>query len=569
MNDNEFDRLANKLRQERFDKKEILFYKQNAIYSEKLKLKKKRLIIIIQKCYRGYRVRKEIKIKIDKINTDAIISFLKRKRLDRIKKNSEYIFKIFLINYINTLRNTKRMIYFDYLNYCSSQISSNIIGYIFRKKFSQFFMKYKISSFKIFDHIISFKVRKIMNVKKISNIILDIGKYKNILKIVNENYENLIDKYSLIKIEYDTLKLKYSNLNIDDEIIKRNCFMKLNLMKEDFSELLLIKKKKFYELFYKLYLNGRWTKESRFSEGISVLDKYICILNNNEIFIEEFINFEYRPLEIIKQNISPKNTENLEIKDIFEEKEDDMKDQVNSKILNYDDIVIKVNNNNLDLNEFEININEKTEKTEKRKGNGLKRKPLKYDVKKAIENQNLKDKKIESQERHDFKNFLKTNKSIKSPEDKIIFEQEKNEIIFQEQPIIENKSSSNNYQKKRNEKRHKLYLIEKFHKKIPNIKNIKSRIDCWGESQIINKQVNHNNQPNIFNPQILVRIEQEVNNINNKYKMITIYSNKEEKLKSIPICYLKEQSFYINHYNSEIYEQLLIHLNKHYDELKS
>lgn len=568
MNDNDFERLANKLRQERFDKKEILFYKQNAIYSEKLKLKKKRLIIIIQKCYRGYRVRKEIKIIIDRINTDAIISFLQRKRLERIKKNSEYIFKIFLINYINNSRNTKRMIYFDYLNYCSSQISSNIIGYMFRKKFSQYFIKYKISSLKIFDHIISFKVKKIMHVKKISNIILDIGKYKNILNIVNEDYENLLDKFSLIKIEYDLLKLKNSNLNIDDEIIKKNCLMKLNLIKEDFSELLLIKKKKFYQLFYKLYLNGRWTKESRYNEGISVINKYISILNNNEIFMEEFINFEYKPLEIIKQNISPKNTENLEIENVIEvEENENIKDQVNSKILNYDDIIIKVNNN-LNLNEFEIDINEKTEKTEKRKVNGLKRKPLKYDVKKAIENQNIKDKKIESQDRHDLKNFLKTNKSIKSTEDKI-FEQERNEIISQEQPIIENKSSSNNYQKKRNEKRHKLYLIEKFHKKNPNIKNIKSRIDCWGESQIINKQVNHNIQPNIFNPQILVRIEQEVNNINNKYKMNTIYSNKEEKLNSIPICYLKEQSFYINHYNSEIYEQLLIHLNKHYDELKS
>ncbi len=35
------------------------------------------------------------------------------------------------------------------------------------------------------------------------------------------------------------------------------------------------------------------------------------------------------------------------------------------------------------------------------------------------------------------------------------------------------------------------------------------------------------------------------------------------------IPFIKTNSFYIKHYSNEIYEQLLVHLHKHYEELKN
>ena len=128
----------------------------------------------------------------------------------------------------------------------------------------------------------------------------------------------------------------------------------------------------------------------------------------------------------------------------------------------------------------------------------------------------------------------------------------------------------------KDEKRRKLHQMERSPKNNTNIKSIKSKIDCWGETQsnfVSNYSKRNitspNNDKTKFNPQILQRIENEISNINAKLSITEHNQQKEDKFKNIPLAYIKQDSFYVKHYNSEIYDQLLIHLNKHYDELKS
>ena len=57
----DFNNFAKKLRLEKFDKNTIMQYKSDAINHEKMKKKKNKSIISIQKIMRGYLLRKKFK----------------------------------------------------------------------------------------------------------------------------------------------------------------------------------------------------------------------------------------------------------------------------------------------------------------------------------------------------------------------------------------------------------------------------------------------------------------------------------------------------------------------------
>lgn len=59
---------------------------------------------------------------------------------------------------------------------------------------------------------------------------------------------------------------------------------------------------------------------------------------------------------------------------------------------------------------------------------------------------------------------------------------------------------------------------------------------------------------------------EKINKISNQKNFLS-KRNQELRYKKIP--YIKENSFYIKHYSNDIFEQLLLYLRKHYDELKN
>ena len=710
LKDIDFNNLAKKLRQERFDKNEILYYKQNAVYIEKIKNKKKKLATIIQKVFRGYIIRKQVRNKIDKINTEAIIRYLNYKRLMRIKSRHKKILSLFIENYIIKQRDIKRRIYYNYLNYCSSQISSLIKGYKFRKTFLPYYLNYKSKCNKIFEFMIGKKVQSILITEKLMTWMLEISTLKNCLRKLEkneENYKDLIKEEHLMNedelniIENHEIELKQLNNfndnlefeNIDNNNIssednikfikskhnsndyknklqkalynKEYCVSKLNQMKEDFSIQKEVRERRFYDKYYKLYLTGLWTKEKLYKDirndvnnknKISLLKNYIkqmvINLNSNTIFKEEYDNYEYfkeysntsqiGDINIcedkdINDNAIKKNTteeinenelkssnefiESTELilnKDIKEKYINNKESEYNTEkqnLINPDDRIIKLSNNGYDLSNIPESAFVSNNESQKKNKNieHIRRKPPKYDARKAIEKEKekYKDKineKSNSKEpvnkgkkdRDNFRKFLKQvknentdKKKHKTQEDidKELETEIRNKLKNLKKEDIDKNyndnqliSKSNNMYKtikNKNEKRKKLHELEKSPKNF-NTKNVKSKIDCWvqdsnnqgfasyAKKSLYNNNIYESNKQSFrFNPQILNRIDQELVNINNKMSYSEYLINKKEKFKEIPISYIKENSFYVKHYSPEIYEQLLIHLNKHYEELKS
>lgn len=614
----EFGELAKKLRMERFDPDELAFYKQTALQGEKLRNRKKKMATIIQKFYRGHLVRKIVNKQLEIINNEAVIKHLKNKRENRIKKKSKELISFYLNLYCKKQREMKRLILYDYFNYCSGQITSNIKGFIFRKEFMPYFMKYKESKRIIFEKLIlTRKVQNIMRCNMVNNIVLRIKSLKEIIKIVTDNSERLE------KVKSDILELKENgkfndnsyylkeNMNSENENDTENEKRIYNAFfnkKIDYIKgLMEIKLRKeyssFYNLYYKVYLNGKWIKRYDTKEIEIIKD-------SKDLLVEEYMEVKYYdPLLMKFKGNEKKNQIEVEKKDSNDNEEENMENipdnnnenenidndaELNNEFINPDDRVIKPNQG-YNLSEIpgeEINTNQENIKS-KRNIEHLKRKQPKYDARKAIEDSKKKEKDIENKEKDNKKSaFRDMLKEIKKNKD-----DDNNQNVENSEKDLENdlktklkEINSNTYNNssvptptnikgrkketdKTYEKRKKLHEMERSPKKV-NVNKVKSKIDCWGNDNsstpAYSYKRKHNEVKKVkFNPQILSRIEQEVQNIENKLMLSNHKKTKDEMFKDTGIAYIKEESFYVKHYSPEIYDQLLIHLNKHYEELKN
>lgn len=98
------------------------------------------------------------------------------------------------------------------------------------------------------------------------------------------------------------------------------------------------------------------------------------------------------------------------------------------------------------------------------------------------------------------------------------------------------------------------------------------------------KDYDSNNNNNKRKNDFFEKLENDFSSLDNALSKYIITSDMEvelkqkaEKMKDFPIPYIKADSFYIKHYSNDIYDvtlyinkkQLLLHLNKHYEELKN
>lgn len=618
----EFNDLAKQLRLQRFDPEEIQYYKQTAIYGEKLRNKKKRYVITIQKFYRGYSVRKIIGKKLEAINNEAVIKFLLNKRKDRLKKRGKELIQYFLKDYVNKQREMKRVILFSYYHYCSNQISATYKGYKFRQTFKPYFDKYIKSRNTIFNLILFAKVRRIMVTTKIQEILLEKTKNSVFIKLIeDQNLDDLkkkiYDRDSIEESEEEYFNLKSQKLK--QELIKRNIALD----------------KIFYTSYYKFYLNGKWmkyfsfeinegnndddnaepkTKDNKLDFWVNWTDVLKKDRINKDDLFEVYNGFEFKVKK--QRNVDAINTEDItnslenkedvdkaetnkdeeilnEVVDNEEGKEDEDPNDLRISV-NPDDRVIKPSSGyNLDnLPDEALTAENQRSKTPVKNIEHIKRKKPKYDARKAIEEAKNQDKKPPSkskQDRENFRAFLKANRGGNDQENdkskpKKTEEEELEEELKDKLKNIESKHVSEDpskpiskqTQKKEtlaSEKRRKLHEMEKKSRKV-NMNKVKSKIDCWSQDNVTvpsytQKRKAQEVRQIKFNPQILSRIETEINNIESRLSLENYQVLKEEKFKEVPIAYIKKESFYVKNYSPEIYDQLLIHLNKHYEELKN
>ena len=152
-----------------------------------------------------------------------------------------------------------------------------------------------------------------------------------------------------------------------------------------------------------------------------------------------------------------------------------------------------------------------------------------------------------------------------------------------------------------------------------NIKDVKSRIECWGPSNDIKKQKNNKfndnkritniNKKNIVNIDLkeegdnyiinkkesevnknknkevdikkveekikknalkkLIKIENQINKIDNEFNLDIYFKEKEKKMQEFgKIPYIKKEYNYVKRYSNEIYTRLAKQLISMYQELK-
>lgn len=602
-----FQDLAKKLRLQRFDADEIQYYKQTAIYGEKVRNKRKRSAIAIQKHFRGYIVRKVIGTKLEEINNLAVINYLQEKRKARIKKKSSLLLSFYINDYVRRQREMKRVILYDYFNYCSNQIYATIKGYSYRKSFKPYYISYKKSCCIIMNICIFFKVKQILKCTKIQAILNEINKIKFVVKHIETDELN------------EEKLIIFGSQSINDseaEYFNSKC----NKLKHDLLKKLKHNYKSFYDTFYQLYLSGKWTNFRNKNNENNWND-----LMKNEVKKEEFINyynnFDFKDLKKIdKSNIDDQSNSKIGINETESKIEDEKKieneeeksPEINDEDktpINPDDRIIKPSSlgYNLDMLDSEIQGSPSNHKIPAKNIEHIRRKKPKYDARKAIEDAKNNEKKPNEssikKDRDNFRNFIKSvknentevkDKTKESPDRKFKMKSPKNLNPDQE---LENelreklkqidsgkfdenqkaKESTNRQtrkkeQTKESEKRKRLHDLEKSPKKVI-INKVKSKIDCWGNENTLptysqKRKAHEVKKPN-FNPQILSKIEVEFNNINSKLNLTNFNEIKQEKFKNLQIAYINENSFYVKHYSPEIYDQLLIHLNKHYEELKN
>ena len=167
--------------------------------------------------------------------------------------------------------------------------------------------------------------------------------------------------------------------------------------------------------------------------------------------------------------------------------------------------------------------------------------------------------------------------------------------------------------------RKKLHQLEQSPSPMINIKDVKSRIECWGPSNDIKKQKNNKfndnkritniNKKNIVNIDLkeegdnyiinkkesevnknknkevdikkveekikknalkkLIKIENQINKIDNEFNLDIYFKKKEKKMQEFgKIPYIKKEYNYVKRYSNEIYTRLAKQLISMYQELK-
>lgn len=225
-----FDSLAHKLRMQKFDKNEILKLKNDAISNERLKLRKRKSVLRIQKVFKGYLLRKKFKLVIEEINNNIIIEYFKEKRRQRIRENYKEIILRNLDKYIDRQRTRKRFLLVEYFNFCASLISKNFQGFVTRKKIKPKLEVLKNFKEKIGGVINGYRTRLILRSLKIQDIIIEIANIHNCLNSLNSE---------------DRTSDKTEKLRTD---LKRKLPKKLGTL---------------YDEFYKLKRTGYWANITR------------------------------------------------------------------------------------------------------------------------------------------------------------------------------------------------------------------------------------------------------------------------------------------------------------------
>ena len=297
----------------------------------------------------------------------------------------------------------------------------------------------------------------------------------------------------------------------------------------------------------------------------------------------------------------------------------------------------------------DININIDKKKIVK-KNSGGRKKPV-YDARKAIEEAKLREAKEGKKEKPSaFREFVKEMKKISaeekagkfggnSPKSNKNIKINKDDLPIKKNNYIEESQESQNEESKKNiekEKRipvhrkkvetkdmimrRKLHELEKSPPPMLNIKEVKSKIECWGPSNDIKKQkivkyniekenkkitnISKKNNSNIDSKENtalhsaskkdadksknkvvdmnkieekakknalkrLVKIENQINKIDDKFNLDNYFLEKEKKMEEFGnIPYIKKEYNYVKRYSNDIYTKLAKQLIAMYKELK-
>jgi len=309
------------------------------------------------------------------------------------------------------------------------------------------------------------------------------------------------------------------------------------------------------------------------------------------------------------------------------------------------------NNNNFEQDGFgganqEINLKKKIIKK-----NSPRKKPV-YDARKAIEEAKIREAKEGKKEKPSaFREFVKEMKKLSAEEKaaktgesspKLSHNPSKTKNQKNDNIPIKNNNNINNiednneiqenqtkekripiHKRKPETKdmimRKKLHQLEQSPSPMINIKDVKSRIECWGPSNDIKKQknnkfndnkritnINKKNNVNIDlkeegdnyiinkkesevnknkNKEVdikkveekikknalkkLIKIENQINKIDNEFNLDIYFKEKEKKMQEFgKIPYIKKEYNYVKRYSNEIYTRLAKQLISMYQELK-
>ena len=332
--------------------------------------------------------------------------------------------------------------------------------------------------------------------------------------------------------------------------------------------------------------------------------------NNNENLNNENINNE----NVNNENFENNQSENLNEQNIYSNYDER---PIGSKKINYEEMFGNSNENfdDQDPNKF-------TKKQIKKKipnNRNVNKKP-RYDARKAIEEAKQKElKEGKKEKKSSFREFIREMKKIAKEEKdskKIVDSQMSNFGNSQSliKDSIKNNTTSNinfsnlnetsdkkikkdNINNNKNEVkeerqsrknqpieielRKKLHDLERSPPPKLNIKNAKSKINCWTNNdkntvniRTLSKGKNKiNNQKNewkriITDKQNLNKIENEFNKVSSIFNIENFFKEKEEKMKEFDqIPFIKKKQNYIESLTDDAYNQLLIQLNNKYKDL--
>ena len=367
-------------------------------------------------------------------------------------------------------------------------------------------------------------------------------------------------------------------------------------------------------------LTGMNMEDAYPKEGEEIPKKRI-VRNKKNVTKNNFNNNNNENLnnDINNENINNENFENNQNENLNEQNMYSNYDErpIGSKKINYEEMFGNSNENfdDQDPNKF-------TKKQIKKKipnNRNVNKKP-RYDARKAIEEAKQKElKEGKKEKKSSFREFIREMKKIAKEEkdskknidsqmsnfgnsQSLIKDSIKNNttsnINFSNlnetsDKKIKKDNNNNNINEVKDERqsrknqpieielRKKLHDLERSPPPKLNIKNAKSKINCWTNNdkntvniRTLSKGKNKiNNQKNewkriITDKQNLNKIENEFNKVSSIFNIENFFKEKEEKMKEFDqIPFIKKKQNYIESLTDDAYNQLLIHLNNKYKDL--